>query len=363
MGTRRNCWPPRTGCRRSSTSCRRSRDVGEVERRRCADCDPEFTSPRPPDTLTSRDCRASHVHWRHPRACCRPDRWPVTTQRPSVEDNPQDCQGARAHWQGQSRERSGPQGTVPHTNRGRQCAATNNERPVKNEEQRKLDSLIRVQDFIAKNPDLVGPISASAAARQVHEAVAQIREHITAQGATALMVQGQTGRVTGMAKNIARVHLVPIAKFARATLSGVPEYATLAQRVRTDAPKTLVSHAYAVAKAAAPYVDTLVAAGFPADTIDRLVAATNELNEAIMKREPLAATRVQSTVSIVKLIAMGREGVRKMDAVLANRLSSNAPALAAWKAASRVQLKTGSVRKPAETEDLGASSLAGVAAE
>jgi hypothetical protein len=223
---------------------------------------------------------------------------------------------------------------------------------MRQEEQRKFDSFVRVRDFMDRNPGLVGPIATSAAAKQVDEAIAQIRAHITAQGATALVVYGQTGRIHGMAKNLVRSHLGPIAKFARATFKGVPEYATLATTGVARAPKRLVSHAYAVVKAAAPYLEAMTAAGFPADIVDQLLAATNELNDTIVKREPLASGRVQSTESIATLIELGRDGVRKIDAVLAKRLTSDEPALAAWKSASRVQSKVGAIRKPALMEDV-----------
>jgi hypothetical protein len=223
---------------------------------------------------------------------------------------------------------------------------------MNNVQQRKLDSLIRVQDFLARNRDLVGGDAMAPVVKQVDDAVSQVRQHITSQVAAGLVVSGQTGRVRGMSKNLVRSHLGPIAKFARASLKGVPEYATLATTAREGAPKTLVTHAYAVAEAAKPYITAMTAAGFPADTIDHLVAATNELNETIAKREPLAAGRVQSTEEIVKLIELGRDGVRKIDAVLAKRLASDAPALASWKAASRVQFKVGSVRKPALMESV-----------
>jgi hypothetical protein len=91
----------------------------------------------------------------------------------------------------------------------------------------------------------------------------------------------------------------------------------------------------------------MAAAGFPADTVDQLVAATNALNDAIVKREPMRTNRVQSTGSIDKLIAQGRDGVRKINAVLAKRLVADAPALASWRSASRVDAKQGAVRKPA----------------
>jgi hypothetical protein len=213
-------------------------------------------------------------------------------------------------------------------------------------QQRQLDSLIRVQDFFDRNGVAIGPVATSAAKQQIDDAVSEVREHVTAQGATLRTVAGQTGRIQGMAKQLVRSHISPITKFARANLNGVTDYETLTKTPRPETTKKLVSHAYAIAKAAAPYASAMAAAGFPADIVDQLLAATNELNDAIVKREPLRAHRVKSTESIDKLLEQGRDGVRKIDAVLAKRLDADAPALAAWRSASRVDAKMGAVRKP-----------------
>jgi hypothetical protein len=61
----------------------------------------------------------------------------------------------------------------------------------------------------------------------------------------------------------------------------------------------------------------------------------------------MRTARIQSTGSIARLLEQGRDGVRKIDAVLAKRLVADAPALAAWRSASRVDAKQGAVRKPA----------------
>ena len=83
-----------------------------------------------------------------------------------------------------------------------------------------------------------------------------------------------------------------------------------------------------------------MAAGFPADTIDRLVAGDGRPerghHQAGAARGDPRSVHGDNRRSCSRL---GRDGVRKMDAVLANRLASNAPALAAWKAASRVQIR------------------------
>jgi hypothetical protein len=214
------------------------------------------------------------------------------------------------------------------------------------DEQRKLDSLVRAQDFFERNATAIGPVATSAAKKQIDDVMSQVRSHMTAQGTVTRLVAGQNGRILGMARQLVHNHVSPITKFARANLKGVTDYATLTKTPGARSPKKLVTQAYAIAKSAAPYASAMAAAGFPADTVDQLLAATNELNDAIVKREPMRKSRVQSTESIHQLIEQGRDAVRKIDAVLAKRLVADAPALAAWRSASRVEAKSGAVRKP-----------------
>jgi hypothetical protein len=181
---------------------------------------------------------------------------------------------------------------------------------MRQDEQREFDSLIRSQDFFTKNGVAIGPVATSAAKKQIDDAVSQIRAHITAQGATTRAIAGQNGRIAGMAAQLVRSHIAPITKFARASLKGVSDYETLTKTPNAATTKKLVTQAYVIAKAAAPYAGAMAAAGFPADTVDQLLAATNELNDAIVKREPMRTARVQSTGSIAKLLEQGRDGVR-----------------------------------------------------
>jgi hypothetical protein len=218
---------------------------------------------------------------------------------------------------------------------------------VKQIQQRKFDSLIRAEDFFVQHATLIGNVAQSAAKRLIDDTVAQLREHITAQGATARVVAGQTGRIHGMAKELVANHISPITKFARANLKGITDYETLTKTPRSAAPKKLVTHAYAIAKSAAPYATAMTEAGFPDDTVDQLLEATNELNDAIIKREPMRTDKVRATESIETLLQQGRDAVRKIDAVLAKRLVAEGPALAAWRSSSRVDGKPGAVRQSA----------------
>ena len=217
---------------------------------------------------------------------------------------------------------------------------------MRQDQQRKLDSLNRAQDFFGVHADVLGAIGSSAARAQIDQSVAGIRDYVTAQGTADRILVGQNSQQRKLAKDLVKSHMAPIAKFARANLRGVPDFSTLSKSGNPLSPKELVTGALTMANAAAPYVSAMTAGGFPADTVAQLTAAANALNAATIARDNTRHRRVGSTKNIETLIKSGREGVRKIDAVISKQFVSDEAFLASWKSASRVDAKPGSVRKP-----------------
>jgi hypothetical protein len=220
---------------------------------------------------------------------------------------------------------------------------------MRQDQQRKLDSLYRTQDFRTMHADVLTPLKDSAAAKQVDDAVTGIRDQITAQGSADRALAGQTSRRQALAKDLVQTHMKPIAKFARANLRGVPDFSTLRKSGSASSPKPLVTSALSMAKSAAPYAAAMTAAGFPADTVEQLTAAANALDAATIERDNTRHHRVESTKNIATLLLEGREGVKKMDAVISKQFVANDAILAGWDSASRVKAKPGSVRKTVVT--------------
>lgn len=223
---------------------------------------------------------------------------------------------------------------------------------MRQDQQRKLDSLYRSQDFRTMHADVLTSLKDSAAAKQVDDAVAGIRDQITAQGSADRALAGQTSRRQALAKDLVQTHMKPIAKFARANLRGVPDFSTLRKSGSANSPKPLVTSALSMAKSAAPYAAAMTAAGFPADTVEQLTAAANALDAATIERDNTRHHRVESTKNIATLLQDGREGVKKMDAVISKQFVANDAILAGWDSASRVNAKPGSVRKAVVTPPL-----------
>ena len=217
---------------------------------------------------------------------------------------------------------------------------------MRQDQQRKLDSLYRVQDFMSTHADLLGTLRDAEARKQVDHAVAGIRDHITAQGSADRVLVGQNSRKQALARELVKTHMAPIAKFARANLRGVPDFSTLRKSGNVNKPKALIGNAFSMAKAATPYVNAMTAEGFPPDTIEQLTGAAETLDLATIERDNTKHRRVESTKNIAKLVRLGRDGVKKIDAVVSKHFVSDEAILAAWTSASRVYGKSGSVRKP-----------------
>lgn len=211
--------------------------------------------------------------------------------------------------------------------------------------QRTLDSLRRVQDFLDTHADVLGGIVNSEGRKEIDAAVAAIDSHRTNQGTANRDLAGQMGRQQALAKQLIASHLLPIAKFARGKLRGVPDFAALTQAVDASKPKQLLLNARTMADAAAKYADRFASAGLAANTVERLKTATDALESAMAQRSHLTGVRKVSTGEIENALVQGRDGVRVVGALLAQGLSPNDALFTAWKSISRVEEKSGGVRR------------------
>jgi hypothetical protein len=211
-------------------------------------------------------------------------------------------------------------------------------------QQRKIDSLLRVRDFLDATADQVGALKDSEGRKQLDDAVTALVTHGSEQAATDLAMAGQISRERALVIEVRASHMQPIASFARAKLRGVPDFAALVKSGVDLQPKQLVRAARAMATAAAPHADALTRAGFPADTVAQLGAAASALESVITERANAKVRRVGSTKGIHEALLKGREAVAMLNAVVSKQFVGDQTFLAAWRAARRVMAKPGIVR-------------------
>ena len=218
---------------------------------------------------------------------------------------------------------------------------SNNEDAMQQQEQRKLDSLRRVQDFLDAHADAVGALRNSEGRVQLDEAVASLTAHNADQAATDLALAGAKEKQQALASELQSKHMVSIAQFARAKLRGVPDFAALAKSGFGLRLKALIHAARAMATAAAPQRDAFVSAGFPPDAIAELGAVASALEATMTDRANAKVRRVGATKGIEEAVKRGREAVAMLNAVIGRQFAGDATFLAGWRAARRVTAKPG----------------------
>jgi hypothetical protein len=211
-------------------------------------------------------------------------------------------------------------------------------------QQRTLDSLRRVQDFLDTHTDTVGVLAMSEGRKQLDAAVSALATHTDGQGSLTLQMSGQSSQQTSLAADLRKAHMAPVAKFARAKLRSAPDFAALTKSGLHLQPRTLIRAARAMATAAAPYANAFTDAGFPPDTIPQLGAAASALETAMVDRQNANVSRVLATKGIQQELNKGREAVAMLNAVVSRQLVSNFTVLAAWRVAHRITAKQGALR-------------------
>jgi hypothetical protein len=215
---------------------------------------------------------------------------------------------------------------------------------VRQYEQRALDALRRVLDFLITHALVLGSISTSEGKIEVEAAVAAITSHQVKQGSANQARLGQMNRQQALARQLVEKNMRPIAKFARGKLRGAPGYAELTVKVSTASPTRLLTCARTMANIAAKYADRFATAGLAADTVDRLVAATDAFADAMDQRAHAKGLRLVSTTEIENALAQGRDAVHVLDALITQQFPANDALLVAWRSISRVEDKPGKTR-------------------
>lgn len=218
---------------------------------------------------------------------------------------------------------------------------------MKQDQQRKLDSLHRTKDFLETHAGTVGALAESAGKHQLDQAVSTLAAFSREQDTANLQIAGFHSREAALVRTLRADYMQPVSIFARARLRGAPDFAALTRPAGHLNPKELVRAARAMATAAAPHVNAMVAGGFAADAVDSLAAAADAVEAAVLERANAKVRRVGATKGVEQQLLAGREAVTMLHAVIRSQHASDPIFLAAWDAARRVTSKMGPARVPA----------------
>lgn len=198
-------------------------------------------------------------------------------------------------------------------------------------------SLRQVQQFLAEHATTVPSAVASAAKQELDTAVAALDQAATEQGRLTRAVRGEVERREWLERTLLRKYVTPLAKFARASLRGVPEFAALTPAASAFERERLVRTAQAMAVAADPHVDRLRAAAFPADFLDQLRAAAAAVQRSFDAGLAGRVRRTGVTKEIREVLASGRRAVATLDALVGHTILGNEALEREWRSAKRVR--------------------------
>jgi hypothetical protein len=198
-------------------------------------------------------------------------------------------------------------------------------------------SLRQVQQFLTVHAGAVPSAVASAAKRVLDAAVAELDRAATEQGGLARAVRGEVQRRRELERTLYRKFVMPLAKFARASLRGAPEFASLTPPASALERERLVVTAQSMAVAAENHVDALRAAEFPADFLEQLRAAAAAVQRSFDAGRSGRVRRTGVTKEIRSVLANGRRAVAALDAVVMHTIAGDDALEAEWRSAKRLR--------------------------
>ena len=209
-------------------------------------------------------------------------------------------------------------------------------------------SLRQVQQFLTVHADAVPSAGACAAKRTLDAAVAELDRAATEQGGLSRGVRGEVQRRVELERTLLRKYVTPLVKFARASLRGAPEFASLTPSAKALEREPLVRTAQALALAADNHADALRAAEFPADFLAQLRSAAAAVQRSFDAGVSGRVRRTGVTKELSSALAKGRQAVASLDALVAHTIVGDDALEAEWRSAKRVRRRgTAEVEVPA----------------
>jgi hypothetical protein len=200
-----------------------------------------------------------------------------------------------------------------------------------------LAALRTAQQFLDAKAAALGPINTTGARAGFDASIDTITTLAELQERHRILVTGQRTDEQRLAKQFRRKNLRPIVEVARQKL---PDEVDLLSHLKAPRHSTnstaLAARGNAMADAVAPFTQTFLDAGLPADFAEQLKAAAGELAKAVSNKGTLRAGRRGATDGIGKAVSQARKAVRVVDALVKAHLKAEEPLVTEWRDAVRV---------------------------
>jgi hypothetical protein len=199
-----------------------------------------------------------------------------------------------------------------------------------------LETLRAMQQFLDDNAADIGPGLDNSRA-SLDAAVADLTTHFAGQDGGKRGIVGATQKLNALKTGLRFDHMRPIAEIAKRKLASVPEFASLKLPPANASTAQLIATATSMGGAAAPYTQTFVDLGLPADFVARMQASAAEVTQTLAARASHTLTRSGATSGLAAQDRIGRSIVKLLDSLVRPRIRSNPALVGAWNVAIRLR--------------------------
>ena len=202
---------------------------------------------------------------------------------------------------------------------------------------RRYEMLVRVRDFGASHADRFPKATVGGQAfAAVIDAVAALSEHASSQvSAKASARQGTTSKTLN--RRELRARMEAISRTARALALDVPALDETFKMPRSLADQVLLSTARAFARDAQPLSKQFVSHDLPKTFITDLERCIDQFEVSMHNQREGNDTHAAARVAIRTAMDAGFAAVRRLEAIVPNKVGDDAEAIALWERAHRVE--------------------------
>jgi hypothetical protein len=227
---------------------------------------------------------------------------------------------------------------------------------------RRYEMLVRVREFGAAHVDLFPPSSLGGHAfAAVAAAVADLSDHAASQfSGRGWAREGTTSKA--VAREGLRDQLDSIVRTARAIALDTPGLDDKFRPPRSSSDQLLLSAARAFARDATPLAARFAEHDMPETFLADLEESIKEFELAIRDHDAGRDIHVAAGAGIETAMDIGLTAVRRLDAIVPNRLRDDAAKTAVWERARRVEYRGPRAKSEPEVENAEASASDAAAA-
>jgi hypothetical protein len=205
------------------------------------------------------------------------------------------------------------------------------------------ESLLRVQDWLSRNPPPAGEPIARVCA-EYGDVVARVQRTVGHQSAGRRLSLSATVELRHAVRRLRQDHLRPIAVIARACRS---EDLAMDQALRLPdrrLPVTkLLAEAGAIRNCVRQKSDWFIRHGRDQDFVAQLDQAMAAVGEAARRRDRAKSLQVGATAGLQEHLRKARQLLQVLDCWVTSTHANDGAALAAWRVSRRVRLQPGGV--------------------